>query len=178
MFIKVIIVLLSGFVLCNILLFLYNKLCIIKVFNIKIDEAMKNIEILQEKEIELLTKVSKKINEKSDEKILKNLPKTKNKELNTFELQKELALFNKEINDIIIEGSIKLSDEEKSLISLLRNNSIELEAIEQYYNEEAEKYNKTIKKIKYLFVRIIKRLRKKEIFNFEKTVDFEILKEK
>lgn len=165
------------FIILNLIIFIYNKLCIIKAFNIKFDESIKNITILQEKEINLLTKLGKKLNEKTDEKILKDLPKIKNKNYSVFELHNKLTKFNKEINDLIIEGSTKLSNEEKSLLNLLKNNSLELKAVEQYYNNEAEKYNKIRKKIKYLFIRIIKRLKKVETFYFEKIVDFEILKE-
>lgn len=172
-----ILILLLVFIVLNIIIFFYNKLVIIKNLNVKMDEAKKDIDILQEKELNILTKISKKMNSRLNEKILINLPKIKNKNLNIFELQKELHELNNEINNIILEGSIELIDEEKSLVRHLKNTSLKLEAVEQYYNSNANMYNSYIKKIKYLFIRIIKRLKKVDIFYFEKSIDFEILKE-
>lgn len=174
--IYIISILIMFFILFLLTLVFLNQKNNITNYEIKIEEAIENINIGQEKQITLLTKISKKTNQECETKILSNLPKIKNKELNIFELEKELYKLNKELNEFIEENEKKIKDEEKKLLNLLKINSIELKSIEKYYNEQANKYNNTIKKFTYLFIKIITHLKKKELFIFEKEVEFEILK--
>ena len=60
----------------------------------------------------------------------------------------------------------------------LYNTNIEIKALLKFYNKNVELYNKIISKFSRLLLRIIKRYSKKETFEIEDEVEFEILKEK
>ncbi len=165
------------FIIGIIVLITLTKINTINNYNIKIKEAIKSIDILQEKELALFTKISKKVNPKLDEKILTNITKIKNKDLNMFERQEEFYSLHKEVKNLLTEGSIELEPAEKALFEKLKTNSIELSAVETYYNEQADAYNSYIKKFHNLLIKLFKRLKKVETFTFKKVVEFEILEE-
>ena len=163
------------FIIGIIVLVTFNKTNRIKSYDIKLKEAIKNIELLQEKELALFTKLSKKINPRLDEKIFTSVPKIKNKELDMFEKQEEFYTLHKEAKNLLTEGSVEFESAEKGLFEKLKTNSIELFAVEKYYNEQADNYNTYIKKFHNLIIRLIKRLKKVNTFKFKKVVEFEIL---
>lgn len=165
------------FIIGIIVLIILSKLNKINSYDIKLNEAKKSIEILQEKELTLFSKISKKINPKLDEKIFANITKIKNKNLNMFEKQEEFYKLYKEAKNLLTEGSLDLESSEKNLFEKLKTNSIELNAVEAYYNEQANSYNSYIKKFHNLLIRLIKRLKKVNTFEFKKVVEFEILEE-
>lgn len=145
---------------------------------VKIDESEDNIDILLEKKLKILCDVSKTINEKEEDKILTNIGKIKNKALDSFGLYKELNKNNKELNDFIEGYEYVLPDEEDKMMKDLYNTNIEIKALLKFYNKNVELYNKIISKFSRLLLRIIKRYSKKETFEIEDEVEFEILKEK
>ena len=145
---------------------------------IRCDEATETIEILQEKQISAITKLSKPIQKQSDEKVLISLPKIKNKNLSIFELELEIVNLTSEINKIVDEENFDFNEEEKELFKLLNNNLLELKSLTKYFNEIAVTYNKKVKSIKYLMVKIIKKYNQFEFFDLTEEVEFEILKKK
>ncbi len=100
----------------------------------------------------------------------------KNKEFDIFELDKELIELNKELKDILEYNKIDFSKEEQDLLNKYRDTKIELSALKQYYNNSVEKYNSYIKSFKRILTKLIKKSKKKESFNIEKEIEFEILK--
>ena len=104
--------------------------------------------------------------------------KIKNKALDSFGLYKELNKNNKELNDFIEGYEYVLPDEEDKMMKDLYNTNIEIKALLKFYNKNVELYNKIISKFSRLLLRIIKRYSKKEVFEIEDEVEFEILKEK
>lgn len=143
---------------------------------IKISEATKEIDILLQKKIELLTKLSKIINKTTDKKILSDISKIKNKKLNMFELEEQLYVIKNEFDNYAEENNLILDEDNQILISKLERNDLELKALKLYYNKETNIYNVYIKKITYLLTRIRKKYKKKDLFNIKKEVEFEILK--
>lgn len=166
------------FIAALILILLKNEKDEIDSILVKIDESEDNIDILLEKKLKILCDVSKKINEKEEDKILTNIVKLKNKTLDSFELYKELNKNNKELNDFIEGYEYVLPDEEDKMMKDLYNANIEIKALLKFYNKNVELYNKIISKFSRLLLRIIKRYSKKEVFEIEDEVEFEILKEK
>ena len=80
-----------------------------------------------------------------------------------------------EINDLI-NLHVVFEDKDNHFFRTLENGFIESKAIKIYYNSQVEKYNNNISKFTYLFVRVIKHLKKMQLFEFENEVEFEILK--
>ena len=80
------------FIILLIIILEKDKALYFDVINVKIEEATKDITILLEKKLELLTKISKSLNEDSDEakNVITNISKIKNKKLTIIELEKEL----------------------------------------------------------------------------------------
>ena len=154
------------FIAALILILLKNEKDEIDSILVKIDESEDNIDI------------SKTINEKEEDKILTNIGKIKNKTLDSFGLYKELNKNNKELNDFIEGYEYVLPDEEDKMMKDLYNTNIEIKALLKFYNKNVELYNKIISKFSRLLLRIIKRYSKKETFEIEDEVEFEILKEK
>ena len=159
-------------------LIIRNQIINIDGFNIRMEESSKSIEMFQKEEIDLLSKISKAIKGQTEDKIFKELPKMKNKTLDMFEIDKNLIEFNKELKDTLEYNKIEFSKDDITLLNKYRDNKIELAALKQYYNDNVEKYNLYIKSIKRLLIKIFKKLKKKELFNLEKEVEFEILKKK
>ena len=166
------------FIAALILILLKNEKDEIDSILVKIDESEDNIDILLEKKLKILSDVSKTINEKEEDKILTNIGKIKNKTLDSFGLYKELNKNNKELNDFIEGYEYVLPDEEDKMMKDLYNTNIEIKALLKFYNKNVELYNKIISKFSRLLLRIIKRYSKKETFEIEDEVEFEILKEK
>ena len=69
------------FIILLIIILEKDKALYFDVINVKIEEATKDITILLEKKLELLTKISKSLNEDSDEakNVITNISKIKNK---------------------------------------------------------------------------------------------------
>ena len=76
------------FIILLIIILEKDKALYFDVINVKIEEATKDITILLEKKLELLTKISKSLNDDSDEakNVITNISKIKNKKLTIIEL--------------------------------------------------------------------------------------------
>lgn len=166
-----------GILLGIILLLLYNISSKRSVDLIKINEANDNVKILLEKKLDLIEKLHKSVNDKKTEKVLDKIPRIKKKDLDSYELDKELSKCFKEIKEIIDDDKkIILDDNDKEIIEEVNNIDIELKGVKTYYNNKVEEYNKNIKKISNLIIKIIKHHKEKELYSMKKELDFEILK--
>ena len=170
--IYVIIAAIIVFIIFLISLTYYSQINTIDNIKIKLEEATKNISIIQEKEISILTKISKDFQKQYNKKPLSNLSKIKNKSLNLLELEAELNLLNQTLKEFIEDNNITNYDNMNDLHSTL----IELKSLKLFYNQYAEKYNTLISSFKYLLIKIIKKERKKDKFEISKEIEFEILK--
>ena len=155
-----------------------NQIIYIEGYNIRIEESSKSIEMLQEEAIDILSKISKKVKNETDEKVFKDLPKIKNKSHDIYEIDKYLIKLNKELEETLEYSKIDFSKDDINLLNNYRDNKIELNALKEYYNKTIEKYNLYIKSLKRLIIKIFKKLKQKEMFNIEKEIEFEILKRK
>lgn len=167
------------FIILLIIILEKDKALYFDVINVKIEEATKDITILLEKKLELLTKISKSLNDDSDEakNVITNISKIKNKKLTIIELEKELYNTKLLLDKYIENNNIKIEEAEtQNMINLLNNNEIEIKALKLFYNKEVETFNNDIKKFKNLFIKAIKKYTKLEVFSFQKEVEFEILK--
>lgn len=167
-FISIIII----FIIFLVVLIYYDQTNTIDNMKIKLEEAKKSISIVQEKEIELLTKISKDFQKQYNKKAIPNLSKIKNKSLNIFELDKELELLNKTLKEFVEDNNINIYEKMNELHSTL----IELKSLKIFYNRYAEKYNKLVSKFQYIIFKLIKKERKIELFEIQKEIEFEILK--
>lgn len=171
--IYVIIPTLIVFIIFIIALSYYDQANTIDNIKIKIEEATKNISIAQEKEIEILTKIAKDIQKNHNKKALPTLSKIKNKSLNIFELDEELWKTNQTLKEFVEDNNISTYDGMNELHTTL----IEIKSLKLFFNQYSEKYNKLISKFKYILLKIIKKERKMELFQIQKEVEFEILKD-
>lgn len=153
-----------------------HKKLILDNLIIKTNEATKDIEILLEKKTEILSKISKSVNNNEDKKILSNISKIKNKKLDMFELEKELYSLKKEFDNYIEDNSLTFDETVENLTKKLDNTELELKSLKLYYNKEAKIYNNYIKKITYIFLKTIKKHNPKDLFDIQKEIEFEILK--
>ena len=152
---------------------------ILNVFDImflKISEAEENIKILLTKKMELLVLIRNTIEDKNKNVKISDFDIT-NKKMNSFELNKQLNIFNKKITEIVeYSKDVKLNDDEKKLVSDLKNINIELEGNERYYNDNVVIYNKLIKCFPSNIVGKICKYKVKDFYSKEKGEIFEILK--
>ena len=155
-----------------------NQLFNANGYNIKIEEASKSIELLQEETIKLLTKISKTINNQLDSKSFKSLTKIKNTSLNMLELDEYLKTLNNELKEAFEYNKIEVSKDDLELLNKYKNDKMEIEALKLYYNDNIDKLNKYLKSFKRIFIKFIKKYKKREKFNIVKEIEFEILKKK
>ena len=171
--IYVIIPILIVFIIFIIALLYYDQANTIDNIKIKIEEVTKHISIAQEKEIEILTKISKDIQKNHNKKAIPTLSKIKNKSLNIFQLDEELWHINQTLKEFVEDNNISTYYGMNELHTTL----IEIKSLKIFFNQYSEKYNKLISKVKYILIKIIKKERKMELFQIQKEVEFEILKD-
>lgn len=151
----------------------------VNVYTIKINEAVKNIDLLLEKKINLLTKIKDKLKENIEENFMDKLPKIKNQNLDSFELDAEIELMTKELKEILeYNKKVILDDETNILLRNLDRASIDLIATKNYYNDNSEIYNNIISKFPTSIIAKIKRYDQLDFYENKKEEEFEILKEK
>ena len=155
------------------------KISKISTYVIKIAEADKNIDILLDKKIEILTKLKEKLKEKIDNDFLSNLPKIKNQSLDSFELDAEIEKLEKELKETLeYNKKLILDDEENALISSLKKTAIDLKATKNYYNDNCETYNSVISRFPATLLAKIKGYNQLDYYETKEEEEFEILKEK
>ncbi len=158
----------------------YNKF---QVYHIKISEALNNMDILFEKEKNLLercTTIIKDSNKKYKEEILlDNLIKIKNKKIDRFELNHQLTIALREYYGML-DLDKKLSEIEalKNINEDLIEIDNDLNAAKKYYNDNIVFYNKLVKCFPSSIVAKLFHYKKEEFFKEEKIETLEILKEK
>lgn len=150
-----------------------------EIYTIKIDEANKNIDLLLEKKINILTKIKDKLKEHIEENFLEQLPKIKNQSLSSFELDVEIKKIQKELNEILeYNKKIILDDETNILLRNLEKTDIDLIACKNYYNDNCKIRNNIISKFPVNIIAKIKHYYTLEFYEIKKEEEFEILKEK
>ena len=154
-----------------------------QILEIRMEEAIKNIEYFLEKKEENLEKAIPLIKESNKRKygkkeILENLIKNKNIKQNLYEKDKNLS------NDLK-EFKLLLEDDEKLLknkeISEIYFESIEIEndlnASKKYFNKIVTKCDNEFKKFPKNILKNILKYKKEEKFTIKKEQTLEILKE-
>ena len=97
--------------------------------------------------------------------------------LNNFELNKELAKFDKIIIELTdYNKEIVFDDQEEESFDKLAKININRLAIEKYYNDNVTIFNKAIEKFPSNIIAKFKKYDEKELFSNEKEEIFEILK--
>lgn len=151
----------------------------VNVYIIKINEATKNIDLLLEKKLNLLTKIKDRLKECIEENFMEKLPKIKNQNLDSFELDAEIELMTKELKEVLeYNKKVILDDETNILLRNLDRASIDLIATKNYYNDNSEIYNTIISKFPTNIIAKIKRYDQLDFYENKKEEEFEILKEK
>ncbi len=159
-----------------IILGFYNQSLNISIYKIKLKEAKKAIKELQKSEINILTKLSKKLKTNKDEKILENIPKINNDQLTIYEVDYILYDLNKEIKEFFEYNKVELDEEITECIKNYKKDRAEIKALKDYYNSNCTLYNEYIRSFKRLLIKIVKKLKKATPFIIKKEVEFEILK--
>lgn len=151
----------------------------VNIYIIKINEATKNIDLLLEKKLNLLTKIKDRLKETIEENIMDRLPKIKNQSLDSFELDAEIELIEKELKDSLeYNKKIILDDETNIFLRNLERANIDLKATKNYYNDNCEIYNSIIGKFPTSIIAKIKHYDLLDFYQNKKEEEFEILKEK
>ena len=148
-----------------------------KEAKVKISTAEENIDILLKKKLELLIDINKSIKKKVKENELSSVEELKDNSLDNFELEKELAKYDKvmlELTNFNID--IKYDKKELALFDEFSDTSIECLATEKYYNDNVITYNKLINLFPSNIIAKMKHYKNKPSFVFEKEEIFEILK--
>ena len=151
-----------------------NKL---KVINLKITEAEKDVsEILKDK-YNLLCSVDSIMKNKGKEDLFKELEGINLEKLSNIDLNKELAKFDKLVLEVTDYNKEIVYDEtEEEIFDKLNKTNINRLAIEKYYNDNATLFNKLLDKFPSGIISKVKKYKEKELFSNEKEEIFEILK--
>ncbi len=158
----------------------YNKF---QMARIRISEAENNIDILLQKKLTLLERTAKIIEEfdpkYQEDQIFSGLLKIKNKNLNNFELNKELEKEMAEYKGLLdLESRLKEIENLNTINFDLTDIENDLVAAKKYYNDTIISYNKLVKCFPSNLVALIFHYSRKEFYADEKVEIFEILKEK
>ncbi len=144
---------------------------------IKIHEAEENIHILINKKIELILNINNCIEEKSDDIKIDNIDDITNKELNIYEQNSMLNNCYNQILEIVdYNNNVVLDDEEYKNVKKLKDVSISLIGVQNYFNDNIEILNESINKFPANLITKSKKIKKRELFINEKNEIFEILK--
>ncbi len=152
----------------------------LNISNIKINEAIKNIDSILNKKAKNINKLKPMILEEVDEKnFLDNIENFNVSENGYFESNSLLADYYAELITIVDENEKLLNNEKiERLMEKLEDENIELKATIKYYNDNATKFNDKLEKFPNNIVKIFLGYKKKELFKDEKREEYEILKEK
>lgn len=161
-------------ILFTILLINGNK---IKIRNLKIKEAEKNVSELLKQKYDLLCSVNSIMKNKGKEDLFKDLETLEVSKYNNIALNKELAKFDKIIVELTdYNKEIVFDDTEEIVFENLEKTNIDRLAVEKYYNDNVTVYNKLIDKFPSNIISKFKDYDEKELFSNEKEEIFEILK--
>ena len=151
-----------------------NKL---KTLVIKIDTAEKSIDRLLKEKVNKLITINQFLESKKCETSFKGIEELKEKNLDNFELNEELAKYDQTINEIFnFNKDMELSEDESNELDFLYNINIDTLASEKYYNDNVFKYNKLIKTFPANIIAKGKHYKTKRIYSNKKEEIFEILK--
>jgi len=149
----------------------------LKDLMIKINEAEENINILVNKKIELILNINNCIEDKSLDIKVDNIDEITNKELNIYEQNRILNNCYNQILEIVdYNNNVILDDEEYKNVKRLKDISISLNGVQNYYNDNVNILNNYINKFPTNLITKSKKLKKRELFVNEKNEIFEILK--
>lgn len=151
-----------------------NKL---KLMNYKIKEAEKDVTDILNEKYNKLGNINNIMKTKNKEDLFKDLETLEIDKLNNFELNKELAKFDKIIIELTdYNKEIVFDDQEEECFDKLAKININRLAIEKYYNDNVTVFNKAIEKFPSNIIAKFKKYDEKELFSNEKEEIFEILK--
>lgn len=161
-------------IILSIYFIFYNKF---QIAFIKISEAEENISMLLEKKLDLIIRINKFIETKKKESRLVGIEALENKDLNNFELNNELAKYNKKIIELVdYSKGVTFKDKERAVLEELSLLNIDCLAAEKYYNDNVVIYNELVKCFPSNIVSKICKYEMKEFYSNEKEEIFEILK--
>jgi len=152
----------------------YNKF---QITIIKISEAEENIGMLLNEKYKLLLKIGKCVKKKTKETTYDELDNLKVEELNTFELNKELSKYDKNIIELVdYNKDIKFDNKELKVFDDLSNVNNDSVAAIRYYNDNVVVFNKLISCFPSNIIAKLKRYKRKDFYSNDKEEIFEILK--
>ena len=169
-------------IVCGVLFLLLFTLFVIKgnklkVLNLKVNEAENEVSDILKEKYSLLQNINTVLKSKGKEDLLKELEIIDVDKINSIELNKNLAKFDKTITELAeYNKEIVFDEEEEKLFdNLLKVNNSRL-AVEKYYNDNALKLNELIDKFPSNIISKFKKYDERELFSNEKEEIFEILK--
>ena len=152
----------------------YNKY---QVTIIKISEAEENIGMLLNSKYQLLTKIGKIVKKKTKETTFDGLDSININEFNTFELNQELAKYDKNVIELVdYNKEIKFENKEIKIFDDLSDVNNDCIAAIKYYNDNVVVLNKLISCFPSNIIAKVKGYKRKEFYSNEKEEIFEILK--
>ncbi len=173
-------------IICGIIAFIALIILIIKlksdklyVYNIKINEAEKEIQVLLEKKMSLLSEIHQKLSEQIAETNFNYLCNLEEIDDDEFKLNSILNNAYSELKDFLENRRSFIPEEDtKNLINELCQINIECIATKNYYNDNTVVLNSKIKKFPNNIIAKFKHIYKRELYNDPVEEEFEILKKK
>jgi len=151
----------------------------INTYEIKIEEAEKEIEDLLGKKLSLLSELQSKFSERDTEVEFNFLCNLEDVEEDEFKLNTILNKAYKELKDFLDDKRSYIPDDEiKEKLDELYQVDIECTATKNYYNDNAILLNNKIKKFPNNLIAKTKGIYKMELYNDPVEEEFEILKKK
>lgn len=152
-----------------------NKICFLQI---KIDVAEKSIDSLMDKNLDLLKKSCKRLDDLTEEDLFEEAQTLERNDYSSFEFNKKLSSLQRDFEEEVTYRKNFIPDEETiNLFQDLRITHLECEASQDFYNDTVSSYNNLLNKFPVNIIGKMLKCCKKELYSFEEEEVFEILKE-
>ena len=159
-----------------IILFSYRSKYLI--YDIKIEEAMNELEVLYEIKKKTLSSICDKVSAIVDKELFPNIEEIGSEEIGNFELSKKLEEIETKLSEEMNLRRAFVPDEELTILfTSLEDISTDCNSVEQYYNDNAICFNSLLKKFPSNIVGKVKDYNFRSTYAYEKEEMFEILKD-
>lgn len=166
-------------ILAIVILVLKIKSDKLKLYNTKISEVEKKLDVQLEEKFSLLFEIQKKLSEQTTDSGFNILCNIEDVENDGFLLNAILNKAYREINAFLDERRNYVPDNTTNeLLNKLHDVDIECTALKNYYNEKSIILNNLTKKFSYKIISKFLKISKKELYNDPIEEEFEILKKK
>ncbi len=149
----------------------------LKALVIRITTAEKSVDKSMKEKVDKLISINDFLNKKKCDISFNGIDELKDKDIDNFELNEELAKYDQTINELAnYNKDIEFTEDELKELDELHDINIDTLASQKYYNANVLKYNKLIKSFPANIIAKAKHYKVKDIYSSKKEEIFEILK--